>query len=290
MSEVPALKGKIVVVTGASRGVGRGVALALGAAGATVYVTGRSQHEGDAPLPGTVYKTADDVTAVGGRGIAVVCDHGDDTQVQALFEQVRAEQGGRLDLLVNCAIALPEGLTDIAPFWQKSLAQTQLFGVGMRSMYVAVYHAAPLLIASQGLVVNISSAGGRCYMHGPAYGGAKAATDKMSFDMAHDFRPFGVSVVTLWPGLVKTERTLAVCAAEPEKYGNWLEMGETPEFIGRVSAALYADPKRIERSGQVFYAAELALDYGVKDTNGAQPPSHRQFLGDPPTFSAAVVE
>jgi NAD(P)-dependent dehydrogenase (short-subunit alcohol dehydrogenase family) len=290
MPEALALAGRIAVVTGASRGVGRGVALALGAAGATVYVTGRSQKEGDAPLPGTVYKTADDVTAAGGRGIAVVCDHADDAQVQALFERVRAEQGGRLDLLVNCAIAIPDGLTDIGPFWQKPLGLTELFGVGMRSVYVAAYHAAPLLVAAKGVVVNISSAGGRCYMHGPAYGGAKAATDKMSFDMAHDFRPHGVTVVALWPGLVKTERTLAVCAAEPEKYGNWLEMGETPTFIGRVVAALLADPQRQERSGQVRYVAELALDYGVRDEGGVQPPSHRQFLGDPPVFSAAVVE
>jgi NAD(P)-dependent dehydrogenase (short-subunit alcohol dehydrogenase family) len=284
------LEGKVCVVTGASRGVGRGVALALGAAGATVYVTGRSQKEGDAPLPGTVYKTADDVTAAGGKGIAVVCDHADDTQVQALFERVRQEHG-RLDILVNCAIAIPEGLTDVAPFWEKPLAMAELFGVGMRSVYVACHHAAPLLVEAKGLVVNISSAGARCYMHGPAYGGAKAATDKMSHDMAHDFKPFGVTAVALWPGLVKTERTLSVCAAEPQKYGAWLDMGETPEFVGRVVRALYEDPQRLDkRSGQVFYAAELALDYGVKDVNGAQPPSHREFLGGPTEFSAAVVE
>jgi NAD(P)-dependent dehydrogenase (short-subunit alcohol dehydrogenase family) len=280
---------RICVVTGASRGVGRGVALALGAAGATVYVTGRSREEGDAPLPGTVYRTAEDVSAAGGRGIPVVCDHAHDVQVQALFERVRREHG-RLNILVNCAIALPEGLTDVAPFWQKSLGMTQLFGVGMRSVYVACHHAAPLLIEGKGLVVNISSAGGRCYMHGPAYGAAKAATDKMSHDMAHDFRPYGVTVVALWPGLVKTERTLAVCAAEPDKYGAWLDMGESPQFVGRVVQALYDDPARLARSGQVFYAAELASSYGVKDLDGAQPPSHRQFLGDPTTFSAAVVE
>ncbi len=289
MSEQQPLAGKIALVTGASRGVGRGVALALGAAGATVYITGRSQHEGDAPLPGTVFRTADDVTAAGGRGIAVVCDHANDGEVQALFERVGKEHG-KLDILVNCAIAIPEALTEIAPFWKKPLAMTELFGVGMRSVYVACFHAAPLLIEAKGLVVNISSAGGRCYMHGPAYGGAKAATDKMSHDMAHDFKPTGVSVVSLWPGLVKTERTLAVCASEPEKYGSWLDIGETPEFVGRVVAGLYLDDKLLERSGQVYYAAELALDYGVKDTNGAQPPSHRQFLGAPTTFSAAVVE
>jgi NAD(P)-dependent dehydrogenase (short-subunit alcohol dehydrogenase family) len=283
------IEGKICVVTGASRGVGRGVALALGSAGATVYVTGRSRNEGDAPLPGTVFRTADDVTAAGGRGIPVICDHADDAQVQALFDRVRREHG-RLDLLVNCAIAIPEGLTDVLPFWQKPLQMTDLFGVGMRSVYVACYRAADLLIEAKGLVVNISSAGARCYMHGPAYGGAKAATDKMSHDMAHDFKPKEVAVVALWPGLVKTERTLSVCEAEPEKYGAWLEMGETPEFIGRVIRALYEDPQRSTRSGNVYYAAELALEYGVKDVDGAQPPSHRQFLGNPTEFSPAVVE
>jgi len=285
------LRGQVAVVTGASRGVGRGVALALGAAGATVYITGRSCNEGDAPLPGTVFQTAEDTTKVGGRGVAVVCDHADDAQVQALFERVRREQDGRLDLLVNCAIEIPEALTEIAPFWSKPLGMTALFGVGMRSVYVACWYSAPLLIAAKGLVVNISSAGARCYMHGPAYGAAKAACDKMSHDMAHDFRPKGVSVVALWPGLVKTERTLAVCAADPEKYGAWLQMGESPEFVGRVVVALGLDPDRLEtRSGRVFYAAELAQEYRVTDVDGTQPPSHRQFLGDPSAFSPAVVE
>jgi NAD(P)-dependent dehydrogenase (short-subunit alcohol dehydrogenase family) len=280
----------VCMVTGASRGVGRGVAISLGAAGATVYVTGRTVKAGVAPLPGTVYETAELVTRAGGKGIAVVCDHKEDEQVRELFARVGRE-AGKLDVLVNCAIAIPEGLTDIQPFWRKSLAMTDLFDVGLRSTYVASYHAAPLLVKSgAGLLVNISSAGGRCYMHGPAYGAAKAATDKMSHDMAHDLRPENVAVVSLWPGLVKTERTLAVCNAEPEKYREFLAMAETPEFQGQVIAALYSDPHRMERSGQVFYVAELALEYGVHDVGGVQPPSHRPFLGDTPVFSTAVVE
>ncbi|PRX27371.1 NAD(P)-dependent dehydrogenase (short-subunit alcohol dehydrogenase family) [Paraburkholderia sp. BL18I3N2] len=284
------LKETVCVVTGASRGVGRGVAIGLGAAGATVYVTGRTANASGQKLPGTVYETADAVTAAGGRGIPVICDHGSDAQVRELFERVNAESGA-LDILVNCAIAIPDGLTDVAPFWEKPLGMTDLFGVGMRSTYVASYYAAPLLLKrGSGLIVNISSAGGRCYMHGPAYGAAKAATDKMSFDMAHDFAPYGVHVVTLWPGLVKTERTLAVCNLEPEKYGGWLELGESPEFQGRLVAAIFEDPARASRSGKVFYGAELALEYGVRDIDGKQPPSHRPMLGDPPEFSAAVVE
>ena len=176
----------VVVVTGASRGAGKGIALALGASGATVYVTGRSREEGEAPLPGTVQATADAVTAVGGRGIAVYCDHADDTQVEALMAQVEEEQG-HLDILVNNATCLPDALTDKGPFWEKPLALTDLFGVGMRSHYAATWHAARLLLKSdRGLVVNTSSFGGRIYMHGPAYGSGKAAVDKMAHDRSKE--------------------------------------------------------------------------------------------------------
>lgn len=283
-------KALVCVVTGASRGVGRGVALALGAAGATVYVTGRSVKEGDAPLPGTVGQTADDVTAAGGTGIAVACDHGDDAQVMALFERVRQEQG-HIDILVNCAIAIPDALTEVGPFWAKPLSMVSLLDVGLRSTYTACHMAADLLIAARGLVVNISSAGSRCYMHGPAYGAGKAGTDKMTFDMAYDFKPAGVSVVALWPGLVKTERSERVCAAEPDKYGDSFDAAETPQFIGRVIVALHRDPACLEqRSGGVFYTAELAHDYGVQDIDGAQPYTPRTYFGAPPEFCPVVVE
>lgn len=283
-------KALVCVVTGASRGVGRGVALALGAAGSTVYVTGRSVKEGDSPLPGTVGQTAADVTAAGGSGIAVACDHGDDAQVAALFERVRREHG-RLDILVNCAIAIPDPLTVPGPFWQKPLEMAQLLDVGLRSTYAASYYAASLLMAARGLVVNISSAGSRCYMHGPAYGAGKAGTDKMTFDMAYDFKPAGVSVVSLWPGLVKTERSERVCAAEPDKYGDSFASAETPQFIGRVVLALHGDPECLEkRSGGVFYTAELASQYGVQDIDGARPPSPRAYFGAPLEFCQVVVE
>jgi NAD(P)-dependent dehydrogenase (short-subunit alcohol dehydrogenase family) len=180
---------RVVVVTGASRGAGKGIAIALGQTGATVYVTGRSREEGDAPLPGTVFATAAAVTAAGGQGIGVICDHADDEQVAALFERVKLEQG-RLDILVNNATALPDSITQAGPFWEKPLDQLQLLDVGLRSHFVAAWYAAPLLLAGgRGLIVNTSSFGGRIYMHGPAYGAGKAAVDKMSHDMAHDFRP-----------------------------------------------------------------------------------------------------
>lgn len=283
------MQGKVCVVTGASRGVGKGIALALGALGATVYVTGRSRQESDSSLGGTVAATAAEISARGGQGVAVYCDHADDASVQALFERIRSEQG-RLDILVNNAIALPEGLTEVAPFWKKSLRQLDLLDVGLRSSYVASWFAAPLLQESQGLLVFTSSFGGSCYMHGPAYGAGKAGVDKMAHDMAHDFKPFGVTVLSLWLGLVKTERTNHVCAAEPEKYGAAFKMAESTEFPGRVIAALYQNPDRQTVSGTVQVAAELAKSYGVTDVDGRQPPSYRRALGNPTVFSAAIVD
>ena len=281
---------RVVVVTGASRGAGKGIAIALGATGATVYVTGRSQREGDAPLPGTVQSTADAVTEAGGRGIAVACDHADDAQVEALFEQVRREQG-RLDILVNNATALHDALTDSGPFWEKPLALTDLWNVGMRSHYTAAWFGAPLLLAAgAGLIVNTSSFGGRIYMHGPAYGAGKAAVDKMAHDMAVDFRPHKVAVVSIWMGLLLTERTRRVFEAEPDKYAEPVATTETPEFTGRIIDSLARDPGLMEKSGRVWIGAELAEAYGVRDINGSQPPSHRPFFGETTTYGDAVVE
>lgn len=281
---------RVVVVTGASRGAGKGIACALGATGATVYVTGRSLSEAESGLPGTVAATAEAVTAMGGRGIAAPCDHADDEQVRELFARVRADHG-RLDILVNNATDLPASITDSGPFWEKPLDQARLFDVGLRSHYVSAWHAAPLLVGNgEGLVVNTSSFGGRIYMHGPAYGAGKAAVDKMAHDMAHDFRPFNVAVVSLWMGLLLTERTRAVFDAQPELYAELAATAETPEFTGRVIDALARDPDLMGKSGRVLIGAELAQQYGVSDIDGRRPPSHRDFFGEPTSFGEAVVE
>ncbi|KAA1194200.1 SDR family NAD(P)-dependent oxidoreductase [Pseudohalioglobus sediminis] len=281
---------RVAVVTGASRGAGKGIALALGAAGDTVYVTGRSRNEGDAPLPGTVAATAEAVTAAGGVGIPLYCDHADDQQVQAIFRQIQEEQG-RVDILVNNATSLHDALTQKGPFWEKPLELTDIWNVGMRSHYAATWYAAPLLLASeQALVVNTSSFGGRIYMHGPAYGAGKAAVDKMAHDMAVDFRPYNVAVVSIWMGLLLTERTRLVFEAEPEMYADLAETCESPQFTGRVIDALHRDSERMARSGKVWVGAELAEAYGIVDVDGRQPPSHRAFFGAPTTFGDAVVE
>ncbi|NKY51555.1 SDR family NAD(P)-dependent oxidoreductase [Nocardia vermiculata] len=281
---------RVVVVTGASRGAGKGIALALGETGATVYVTGRTRNEGDAPLPGTVFATAEEIGRRGGRGVPVVLDHRDDAQVEAFFERLRDEHG-RLDILVNNALTVPDGLTEKGPFWEKPLSLLDLLDVGMRSTYVTSYFAAPLLVAGGGgLVVNTSSFGGTCYMHGPAYGAGKAAVDKMAHDMAVDFRPWNVAVVSIWMGLLATERTLAGFAADPGAYDGLAATAESPEFTGRIIAALARDPELMTRTGRVLVGAEIAQELGVVDTKGQQPPSHRPMLGNPPVFSEAVID
>ncbi|MGI9280597.1 MAG: SDR family NAD(P)-dependent oxidoreductase [Endozoicomonas sp.] len=287
---MPLKHNRVVLVTGASRGVGKGIALALGKAGATVYVTGRSTQEGDNPLPGTIYATAAEVSELGGKGIAIECDHSDDTQVRQLFERIQRESG-RLDILVNNATAIPAELTQPGPFWEKSLDMLDIMEVGTRSSYVASFYAGKMMAAQkEGLIVNISSFGARCYMHGPAYGGGKAALDKFSSDMAVDFKPFNVACVSLWMGLVKTERTQQVFDAEPDKYADMAATAETPEFGGRLIDALARSEDLMARTGKVWVAAELAEELGVSDVDGQQPPSHRAFLGGPAEANPAIVE
>ncbi len=282
----------VAVVTGASRGVGKGIAVALGASGATVYVTGRSTDGRSHPLGGTVQQTARAVTEAGGRGIAVTCDHSDDDQARLLFERVRDEQD-RLDILVNNATTIPRDLAKPGPFWEKSLDLVRMLDVGQRSHYVASYFAAPLLVRTAGaLVVFNSSYGGRCYMHGPAYGAGKAGIDKMAMDMAVDFRDHDVACVSLWLGFVRTERNEPLFHhpdALKGPYGKFLANAESPQLIGRVIEALHRDPRRMERSGHVLIVSELAEEFGIREADGRQPASSRQHLGKPPEPSPVVV-
>jgi NAD(P)-dependent dehydrogenase (short-subunit alcohol dehydrogenase family) len=282
---------RVALVTGASRGAGKGIALALGETGATVVVTGRSASPGDHELGGTVAETADEITRRGGHGIPVICDHGDDRQVAALFDRIR-EQCGGLDILVNNAFAIPSALTRPEPFWEKPLDLLSMLEVGLRSTYVATWYAAPLLIAAPDrapLVVNTSGFGAVCYLHGPAYGAVKAGVDKLAHDMAVDFRPHGVTVVSIWMGLLRTERTLLGMAGDPERFEYSRQLTESPEFTGRVIAALDRQPAKLDYSGGIYIGAELGERLGVTDTDGTQPGSRRPFLGDPPAYSPAVV-
>ncbi|MES0874670.1 SDR family NAD(P)-dependent oxidoreductase [Sinimarinibacterium thermocellulolyticum] len=283
------LKGKVAVVTGASRGAGKGIAIALGAHGATVYVTGRTLKEGDAALPGTIAATAEAVTKAGGQGIAVAVDHAKDADVKALFERVEAEHE-RLDILVNNATFLHDKLIDKGGFWEKPLDLVDILDVGLRSAYVASWYAAKLMVRQRnGLIAFTSSFGASCYMHGPAYGAQKVGVDKFAKDMGVDLKPHNVATASIWMGMLRTERTRRVMDADPQKYAGFWEIAETPEFTGHVIAALYNDPARAEKSGQVHIGAELAQRYGITD-EGRQPPSHRSMLGAPTPPHPAIVE
>lgn len=272
-------KPPVVVVTGASRGAGRGIAIGLGSYGCTVYVTGRSEKTGDSALPGTIYETAEAVTAAGGKGIAVRVDHSDDEQTRHLFEQVKAEQG-RLDILVNNAAAVYDELTHPGHFWEKPLKLADFITVGIRSSYVASYYAAPIMVAQHsGLVVFTSGSGAAHYVYGPGYGAHKASMDKFAWDMGIDFKDFGVHCLSVWMGALLTDRLKMVIASDPEKYAYLDAMVETPEFTGHVIWALYNDPGLGELSGSTVIGAEMARKYGLYDVGGKQPASYRETHG-----------
>jgi NAD(P)-dependent dehydrogenase (short-subunit alcohol dehydrogenase family) len=273
---------QVAVVTGGSRGVGRGIATALGSHGYTVYVTGRTRQKGESPWGGTIHDTAAAITAAGGRGVAVHVDHRNDDEVEALFARVRAEEG-RLDLLVNNAALIHDELQSPLPFWEKPLAASvDLLEVGLRSGLVASYYAAPLLVETgNGLVVFTSAPGAVHYQYGAAYGAHKAGMDKFAADMAVDFRPFGVTAVSIWMGVVLTERVREIIDSGPE-LAYLDDIAETPEFTGHVIAALAADPDRLAVSGRTLIGAEAARQYGISDTGGRQPPSVRTLMSVEP--------
>lgn len=268
------LAGKVALVTGASRGVGKGIAQGLGEAGATVYVTGRTTEDGKAAvaLPGTIQETAAEVTRQGGKGIAVRCDHTRDDEVERLFRQVATEQG-RLDILVNNVWGGYEHFNDGTEFWKEEGFWTipmsrwdKSFQAGVRAHYAAAVLAAPIMITQgSGLIVNVSYFAAQRADKGVIYGVAKAADDRMVACMAHELREHRVAVVGLYPGLVRTEGVMK--AAEYFDLSN----SESPQFIGRAVAALAADPDILEKTGQVLVSAAVAQEYGFNDVDGKQP-------------------
>lgn len=259
-----ALTGQVALVTGASRGIGRGVAMGLGEAGATVYVTGRTMTPGEAVLPGTLPETARLVTAAGGRGVAVRCDHRRDDEVAEVFAAIQRETG-RLDLLVNNATGIPDihVLFGDAPFWEIGVGLwDDLLDVGLRSHFVAAQHAARVMVAQgRGLIVNISSRGAQLKFGALPYGVAKAALDRMTADMAADLRDRGVAVVSLWPPPSSTEGMLAG-VDETDDPSKW----SSPVFTGRVVAALASDSSAMDKTGRAIPVRELARELGVEDT------------------------
>ncbi len=261
---IKGLEGKVAVVTGASRGIGKGIAEGLGEAGATVYVTGRSESNEIPPAPLTVQATAQSVTDFGGNGIAVALDHNDDEQVKALFDRVAAEQE-RLDILVNNVYQIPVTPALSGGFWEHPLSVwDDQCGVGLRGYYVASVYAAPLMISRPGgLIVNISSRGGREYVFSTSYGVGKAGVDRMAKDMAVELADYGCAALSLSPSKVKTEFILDMVARGKMKLDP--DKAQSVRFSGRCIAALAMDTKIMERSGGIYTVSELAEVYGFTD-------------------------
>lgn len=251
---------------------------------AIVYVTGRTVQPQDHALPGTVGQTAREIGERGGQGIAVAVDHADDAQVAALFDLVRRDHAG-LDILVNNAFALPEDLTEPRPFWEKPLSNWEMIDVGVRSNFVAAWHAARIMVPRKsGLIVAISGYVGVTYTYGVVFGLAKSAVDRMARDMAIESQPANVASISLWQGLTFTERARRNLARDPAMEARIVTnplVGCSVEFPGRVIAALARDPDIGEKSGGTFITAELAQEYGITDIDGKTIPSLRAQRGAP---------
>ncbi|KAL3090890.1 hypothetical protein niasHS_007265 [Heterodera schachtii] len=300
-SAVRALEGKIAVVTGASRGIGRGIALQLGQAGATVYVTGRAPAASysliEKGLP-SLEQTAKEIKSRGGEAHPVYCDHANSDDVRRLFKRVEEEQNGRLHILVNNAYSGVPSLIENAgkKFWEcEPEFWDDINEVGLRNVYFCSTLAARLMVPHEdGLIVHISSAGGLQYLFSVPYGVGKAAVDRMASDMGLELKSRGVAVVSLWPGFVQTEITTMGEKAEQfasaarmsmDAFNAALKGAETPEFVGKAIVGLATDRKRMAKSGKIHLTGDLAREYGFTDQNGVVPTNLRsvrsalQFFG-----------
>eukprot|EP00931_Biecheleriopsis_adriatica_P108014 TRINITY_DN82343_c0_g1_i1.p1 TRINITY_DN82343_c0_g1~~TRINITY_DN82343_c0_g1_i1.p1 ORF type:complete len:393 (+),score=91.36 TRINITY_DN82343_c0_g1_i1:33-1211(+) len=294
---LPSLEGQVAVVTGGSRGIGKGIAVGLGEAGATVYITGRTAVKGTdnsggimgRPQSGSLEETCEAVVRAGGKCVPVAADSADDKQLHELFERVMREKG-KIDILVNNAFSAVSYLpaTMGQPFWEKGVeAWDKVNGVGLRSHYVAsVYAAQKMSQAKSGLIVNVGSFGGMDYIFDVSYGIGKAAMDRMANDMSVELYTENITMVSLWPGLVKTENVeggalgglkerRGLAPGNPEMDLNSLlatPLAETPLFSGRAVAAFARDRKKMDWTGKVIIPAVMASGYGLVDERGVRSP------------------
>lgn len=273
----------VAVITGSSRGLGKGIALELGERGATVYIVGRTtvsgtqMSAGGRLVPGSIHEAAAEVTAAGGRGIPVTCDLSDDNDIRVLFERVK-EESGHVNILVNNAASLHDEMGK-RPFWEAPVEFANIINVGLRCHYVASYYAAPLLVKSgRGLIVNISFYT-NAKIHDPAYYAAKAGLDQLAASYSEEFAPFNVAAISLYPGFVRTERGEEMLGDAKEVFEG---MGmESPRYEGRVISAIWDDPEMMKLTGKTLIGAELGERYSVSDLPGFNPKSLRQFFGSP---------
>ncbi len=259
---------RVAIVTGASRGIGRGIALSLGDLGAIVYVTGRSTGGTKPPddAPGTVDETAALVTERGGEGVVVRCDHTNYDEIEALMQRVAEECNGSLDVLVNNAWGGYEAYDHAgfsAPFWDQDVVAkwNGMFVAGLQPTLATSHAAIPMLIGSGGLIVNIAAWDRGRYLGSLMYDTAKSAIVRATATLAQELRPHGVNVVAVFPGFTTTERVQMAGATGLE----------SPEYTGRCVAALASDPQIARRSGGGYRVGDLARDYSVTDVDGSQP-------------------
>uniref|UniRef100_A0A0N5A9D9 Dehydrogenase/reductase SDR family member 1 n=1 Tax=Syphacia muris TaxID=451379 RepID=A0A0N5A9D9_9BILA len=296
------LKGKVALVTGASRGIGRGIALQLGAAGATVYITGRTADRSDRRFNSSfpsLETTANgnsifsvlvyaypEITDRGGRGIFVYCDHSFTEEVEMLFNRIKFETNGQLDILVNNVFSASLELPNVIgkSFWEYGPQLWDMINdVGLRNhYYCSVYAARMMVTRRQGLIVNIGSVGGLKYFINVPYGVGKCAMDRMAIDMSEELKKHCVTVLSLWPGIVRTEVVEGLLNSgrfdhkETVKYMKENPL-ESPEFSGKVVVALATDPNIRRKAGRIVIAADAGIEYKLKDTDGHEPSSLRSL-------------
>ncbi|MBK6769173.1 MAG: SDR family oxidoreductase [Ardenticatenales bacterium] len=287
MTLEPPLKGRIALVAGATRGAGRGIAVQLGAAGATVYCTGRTTRTHRSPLnrAETIEDTAELVTAAGGVGIAVAVDHMDAAQVKALAERIGADHAGRLDILVNDVWGGEKLIVFDEPFWRQPLSGgLQMFRNAIETHLITSWHVAPLLIASgHGLVIEVTDGQEAGYRGSLFYDLSKATVIRLALGQAEDLRPFGGTALSITPGFLRSEEMLdhfgvteatwrAGAATDPH-----FAMAESPAYVGRAVAALAADPDVARWSGQALSSWQMMHVYGFTDIDGSRPDWGRYY-------------
>ena len=299
------LAGKVCIVTGATRGIGKGIALQLAENGAKVYITGRTlDPPRGSSVGGSLRDTAQEIEARGGTCIPVQCDHSKDKDIEQLFETVKRENDGQLDILVNNAYSAVNAIFSSMgkPFYEQSPSMwDEVNNVGLRNHYICAVYAARMMVPrKQGLIVNISSGGGLRYLFNVAYGVGKEAVDRMAADCGFELRKHNVAFISLWPGAVGTETVLdklkpSGSSQDPKQTTNreMFEKGETPEFSGQCIAAMAQDPDVMSMTGKIVMTYDLGQKYGLQDKPGHQPMDMRSlsqgFQRTGRTWMAAIV-
>jgi len=286
---------RVILVTGASRGVGKGIAEGIARPGDFIICAARSQSKGSTvrqfgfEIQSSLDSTVEKIEERGAKGIAYCIDLNNQDEILKLAGYIKKEFG-QLDLLIHSACQIHDDLVEPKPYWEKSVDLWSIMDVGLKSNYLLSHALTPLMIETKGkLILQISSHGAMCYMHGPIYGAQKAGIDKMAFDMAHDLKPFEICSLSLWSGIVKDEKTQKVSEMHGEQYAEFLKGAASQEYAGLVINGLYDDTKLMSMSGKTLLAAEIGDQYGIQDIDDCTPKSDRDALGGPRDFSEAVV-